>query len=276
MNIKLSNNSTRSGRLAWLAQTRSTLALCAMIGAVLATAGLLATTSARAGDSDCRDSAVFPPHSHPYGASYAEWLARDWQWLFSLPTTANPGLGTADFSANQHGEVWFLPGVFAGGTVTLTGTIPEGTALFGPVFSAEWDNVGCPYTDYTVHQLEGIVQGVWSAVTETSCTIDGVAVRGMDNPQATPYLVRTPPFSYTVASHDNIWANLFGCTCIPDGTTVYPAVACGVCVMIAPLPVGHHTIQFHVVYAGSVWQVPGVWDMTYEITVVPPGHHGHK
>jgi hypothetical protein len=91
----------------------------------------------------------------------------------------------------------------------------------------------------------------------------------MDNSQATPYLVWTPPFSYTLASHDNLDA-YFGYTCIPDGTTVYPAVACGVCVMIAPLPVGHHTIQFYVDDAGTVWTV------TYEITVVRRCDHGDK
>jgi len=239
--------------------------------AVLAATGLLATTSARTGDSDRRHPAVLPPNSHPYGASYAEWSARWWQWEFAFPTTADPALGTADFSANQHGTVWFLPGVF-GGTVTQTGTIPAGTALFGAVLAGWADNVACPtYTDYTADQLQEILQGVWSAATETSCAIDGVAVRGMDNPQATPYFVWSPPFSYTLASHDNLQANFLGNTCIPDGTTVYPAVTCGVYVMIAPLPVGHHTIQLYAVYAGSVFA-----DVIYKITVVPRRDHGGK
>ncbi len=199
------------------------------------------------------------------GASYGEWLARDWQWTFAFPADAAPGFGTAPFSANQSGKVWFLPGSF--GPTTLTGTVPEDTALFGFAYTIEEDNTACPtYTDYSVDQLIGFAETFWTQVTETSFTIDGVTVPGMENPQTTPYFVLTPPFAYTLASHDNLYANAFGEPCIPDGTTVYPTVAAGVCVMIRPLPVGHHTIQVVDVIAGASYE------LTWEITVVPRCH----
>jgi len=211
-------------------------------------------------------AAVLSPGSRPYGASYAEWSVRWWQWTLAFPATADPELGTADFSAGQSGRVWFLPPPLNGGTVTVTGTIPAGTALFGPVLDTWADNTGCPtYTDYTADQLAGFLLQTWTATTETSCTIDGVPLGGMENPQTTPYLFLSPRFSYTVASHDNLLAAVFGEPCIPDGATVFPAVAIGVYVMIAPLPIGHHTIRL-----GALVGPPGpVFDVTYEITVVP-------
>jgi hypothetical protein len=242
--------------------------LAVMLGAVLAVSGLLAaTTSARADGGDCKDSPIFPPDSHPYGASYGEWLARYWQWTFAFPVDATPdylgfgAYGTAPWSANQSGKVWFLPLSF--GSATLTGTVPEDTALCTATWTTEWDNTACPtYTDYSVEQLIGFLETEWSQVTETSVTIDGVTVRGLGNPQTTPYFVITPPFAYTLASHDNVLANAWGEPCIPDGTTVCPAVAAGQCFIIRPLPVGQHTIQFHVVGGTS-------YAITNEITVVP-------
>jgi hypothetical protein len=240
--------------------------LAVMLGAVLAVSGLLAvTTSARADGGDCKDSPIFPPDSNPYGASYGEWLARWWQWTFAFPADADPSFGTAPFSANQSGKVWFLPGSW--GLATLTGTVPENTALCSTPWCIAEDNTACPtYTDYSVDQLIGLAETYWTQVTETSCTIDGVTVPGMENPQNTPYFVVTPPFAYTLASHDNLDANLFGEPCIPDGTTVYPAVSAGECVMIRPLPVGHHTIHIVAVVGGA----SNAW--TYEITVVPRCH----
>jgi hypothetical protein len=58
----------------------------------------------------------------------AEW----WQWALSIPTSVNPltdGTGE-DCMVGQRGTTWFLAGVFTGGTVTRTCSIPQGTMLF--------------------------------------------------------------------------------------------------------------------------------------------------
>ena len=149
------------------------------------------------------------------------------------------------------------------------------------VLSTWTDNSGCPsYTDFTVPELEAQIADAWSFVTETSCTIDGVPISGLGDPQTTPFLIQASVFSYTVASHDNLLAGVYGETCIPDGTTVSPAVALGVCVMLAPLSPGHHTIHF----VGIVGPVSSPFveiDVTYNINVVaglvppPPLNDSH-
>lgn len=221
---------------------------------------------------------VIPPvaDNRPYGHTYAEWLVKWWQWSLAFPVNADPEYGTADISANQSGQVWFLPAPLGGGGGTRTGNIPAGTALFVPVLTLEADNTGCPtYTDFTAAQLAGLVEGGWSAVTATSCSIDGVAVTGMENPTNSNYLVETPPFSYSVASHDNVLANYPGFvneTCIPDGISVYPTVASGVCVLFHPLPIGSHTI--HIGAAAPAFGL--FYDVTFNITVAPCGEHGKE
>jgi hypothetical protein len=141
--------------------------------------------------------------------------------------------------------------------------------MFVPVITLEVDNTGCPtYSDFTADQLAGFAQGGWTAVTATSCSIDGVTISGMDNPQTTPYLVQTAPFGYTLAAQDNVLANYPGFvneTCIPDGTSVYPTVAIGVCVLIHPLSAGHHSIH----NGASVPAFGITYDVGFDITVGP-------
>ena len=60
----------------------------------------------------------------------AEW----WQWALSIPTSVNPQLDATgqDAVVGQHGSVWFLAGVFGGGTATRTCSVPEGTGTLFP------------------------------------------------------------------------------------------------------------------------------------------------
>jgi hypothetical protein len=237
----MKNRTKVINRILWAGRWVPALAVSALLTASVA--------PARADDGNVCSPGVIPPvvETHPYGLTYAGWLAKWWQWSLAFPVSSDPEYGTADLSAGQSGDVWFLPSPLGGGTATRTGTVPEGTALFVPVLTFEADNTGCPtYTDLTVAQLTAELAGGWSTVTATSCTIDGVAVAGLDDPTNSVYLVTTRPFSYTVAAYDNVLANypgFVGETCIPDGTTVNPTVAEGMCVMIRPLSVGTHTIQ---------------------------------
>jgi hypothetical protein len=256
--IKQSNHSPVSG--GWVPALAALALLSATVAPTLASDGVIPPVTA----------------SRPYGHTYAEWLVKWWQWSLSFPVNADPEYGTADISAHQSGSVWFLPAPLGGATATRAGTVPAGTALFVPVLTFEADNTGCPtYTHFTADQLAGFVAGGWSTVTATSCSIDGVPVSGMENPTNSIYLVQTPPFSYTVASHDNVLANYPGFvneTCIPDGVTVYPTVAEGICVLIHPLPIGPHTI--HIGASNPTFGI--AYDVTFNITVAPGSEQGEQ
>ena len=59
------------------------------------------------------DSQLVPVHAKHRGHSYAEWSARHWQWLYSLPIDEHPLFDNADCSTGQSGHVWFLGGTYA-------------------------------------------------------------------------------------------------------------------------------------------------------------------
>jgi len=246
--------------------SRTSRVLSALIG--LALLGAASSPAFAAGAGNVGNPNIMPPQSHPYDLSYAEWAARYWQWSFSFPATANPSADTAPPESAQSGPVWFLASVTGNRSVTRQMTIPSGTSLFFPALSAYWDNSGCPVnTTDSYEVMLANANAAWDfAASLTACAIDGVPVKGLDNPQTTPYRVETDLFYVTVADHNNILAATTT-PCFPDGGTI-DMVAVGAFLMIKPLPVGLHTV--HIVGAAGPLPNPFfVKDATYKITVTP-------
>jgi hypothetical protein len=235
-------------------------------GAALAAIVLLAASFSTA------SAGVIPPASLPYGLSYQEWSAKWWQWTLEQSTNHLENVGDSGICREPASHVKFLAGIYVPGTggisvETRKITIPCETPLFFPILSVWVDNSGCPaFSSFGADALAAQAEADWSAVTVTTCTVDGVPVADLSNPATTPYLVQASPFSYTTAEKDNILAGLFGEPCIPGGLTIYPAVADGVYLMLSPLPYGKHSIHFVGVVGPP--SAPFVKDdITYEITV---------
>jgi hypothetical protein len=247
------------------------------VGVLAALALLVAVASTARADGGSNDpvsarSLVFPPQSHPYGVSFQEWAARYWQRTLSLPVDA--ASYAAPLSDGQSGKVWVLAGPLGSApTGTVQFSIPEGKAMLISPLTYWVDNANCPsFTDFTVDDLRGQVAAEWTQVTETSCTIDGVTIPGLANPQDSPYLFDSTVFSYTLPDHDTYPTVLFGATCIANGTTIGGAVAEGEFLMIKPLSVGQHIIHGTDI-VGPVTSPSLVVDITYVITVTKGDCH---
>jgi hypothetical protein len=137
---------------------------------------------------------VVPPQASPLGASYGQWGARWWQWLYQTPVSASPefsapGTPTApaavDCNAGQSGRVRFIGGTYlptsttpqvARSDVYRTCTIPKGTFLFFPILNDEFDNLGCPSSNFSADEL----------VAAAATAIDDI-VPGSRRPRSTAY-----------------------------------------------------------------------------------------
>ena len=215
---------------------------------------------------------VLPPSSLPYGYSYQEWSAKWWQFYYGQSTDNMRPLGFSGICEGPASRVLFLNGAPATTTETNHVTILAGTPLFFAILAFAADNTSCPTNTFTTNSADVLadeaVAGWNGAATLTTCTIDGVAVPGLDNPTTTIYNVVSPPFSYTTAEKDNIVAVAEGEPCLPGGLTIYPAVADGVYLMLSPLSPGKHTIH-SVGVAGPLSSPFLKLDITYDITVLP-------
>ncbi|HUD83240.1 MAG TPA: hypothetical protein VMQ67_07045, partial [Candidatus Saccharimonadales bacterium] len=132
---------------------------------------------------------VLPPSSLPYGFSYEEWSAKYWQWTLGQSTNHYELVGNPDICSGPASRVRFPGPSHIGGEAihieTNHITIPAGTPLFFSVAALWNDNGNCPLTNFTTFTPAQLAEGeaqAWSAITETTCTIDGVAVDGMEDP----------------------------------------------------------------------------------------------
>jgi len=235
-------------------------------GSVLAGLLLLVTAASSAWGQ------VLPPSSLPYGLSYQEWSAKWWQFYYSQSADHLPTLGSPNICEGPASRVVFLGGEPASTTTTNRVTLLKGTPLFFAILGIQTDNTACPTNAFTTNSADVLtseaIEGWDGAATVATCTIDGTAIPGLDSPTNTIYNIVSPPFSYTTAEKNNVVAVATGDPCLPGGLTVYPAVADGVYLMLAPLAPGKHTIHY-VGVAGPLSAPFLVLDITYEITVLP-------
>ncbi len=247
--------------------------LLAALALVLATGGCTRRNGGPA--SGPADWALAPEEAH-YGASYAEWSARWWQWAYEQPRTNHPLFDEtgADAWRGQVDPVWFLGGPMAPNLTdpTLascdrTFTLPSGIALFFPIICVSWDNQECaePDTTYSLTELRAFAYEAVQNAIDLHCELDGVPL--VDSPDlagAVRYRAMAPEFSTSLPA-DNIFTQLCGEPAVP---VVYdPVTSDGVWMMIGPMPPGGHLLHF----SGTFPNVPSPYhiDATFHITVLP-------
>lgn len=233
----------------------------ARVAAGLLLAALIVGPAAAGGGN--ANSAVVPANANPHGVSYADWSARHWQWLFSMPGDEHPLADTAPPETNQTGKVWFLGGTFTSteeggiviGRAERSITIPNGTFLFFPILDVESSDV--EGNGETEAELRAASQFLADFIDPDNLflEIDGKPVTNLDK-----YRVQSPLFSIGPLPEGNVLG-------APAGTTGI-SVSDGYFVMLKPLSVGTHTLHF----GGLVDLTPVggpvfALDITYEVTV---------
>lgn len=216
-----------------------------------------------------------PADAKPFGKTYGEWSAAWWKWALPIPATEHPLFDTADCSAGQSGQVWFLGGKFCATTSqvgcnspTFTAerycSVPRGTALFFPILNADDSYVEEPpgTTELTLRtnvkswEDPGPAFMVKAAVDEWPLQPIRICSSGtFCSPE------QSPLFTFTLADHDNLFAAI-GESWVPDGASS-AAVSDGYYVLLPPLPVGKHTLTFYGMQ-GSYSA-----DIKYNITIQP-------
>jgi len=168
----------------------------------------------------------------------AEW----WQWALSIPTLVNPLLDPngSNCMVGQHGPVWFLGGVFLGGTAARTCSIPDDKWILFPVANSVNINTPniCDSPDLSIRMLRQASATVVNGVTEASAELDGKPLKNVRRVRSDVFAVSMP--------EDNIF-DAPCATATPPGVPggVYsPSVDDGLYVFLPPLDMGAHTLHF--------------------------------
>jgi hypothetical protein len=207
---------------------------------------------------------VFPPQSHPYGKSYAEWTGLSSKFNLELPLEGHPALDSNpifDASCGQSGKVWILGAPF--GTIERTSTIPAGTALLFVLLNTECSSLEPPDSGFhgdTAAEQAALAKFWSDHIGDVFFVVDGKQVGNIDN-----FRFVSPQYEFDAPTP---W--LFG-----DIGGHGTSVADGYIVMLAPLGVGEHTIHYGGAFhfaAGEVSPDPLdlTIDMTYHLTVYAP------
>ena len=199
-------------------------------------------------------------HPESFKKLSAEW----WQWALSIPTSENPQLDTTGGKCvvGQHGFVWFLAGIFGGGTVTRTCSVPANKVIYFPVINSV--NINTPNVcgqgpdNIPVEDLRALSATFIDRATNLSIEVDGEATKNLRRVQSRVFYVALP--------EDNV----FDAPCTGAGlgnvpAEIYsPAVDDGFYVRLKPLEIGNHALHFHAEGPDGFIQ-----DVTYNLTVVP-------
>jgi hypothetical protein len=198
----------------------------------------------------------------PLSELTGEW----WQWALSIPTGQNPQTDTTGqyCMIGQRGELWFLAGVWGGGIARRTCSVPEDKALFFPVINNFYNNTPSTTPDcgqggqnYDVKKLISLIKPGIDAAHDLSVGVDG---KSLNRNQLRRVL--SDPFP-TWFPADNVFGS-DACNGEPLPAGVYsPSMDDGYYVLLSPLKVGLHTLQFHA-ESGTFLQ-----DVTYNLDVVP-------
>ena len=138
---------------------------------------------------------VLPPDEPAYGATYAEWLARQTQWMLSFPASVNPATDPTGERCGygQSGPVFFLAPVFgASPQATRACTVPAGVALLLPLFGTECStDEPPPFFGRDEAELRACAAAEIEAFAPEATM--GVSLNGATVPARGRYRVQTPP-----------------------------------------------------------------------------------
>jgi hypothetical protein len=204
--------------------------------------------------ADSINPGVFSKDSSPYGIPYGEWLAKWWQWSFSIPTAQHPrdAYTPEKCTLNQEGPVWFLADQL-GGKEERTCTIPTGKAIFIPLLVGE-----CDYSIPDVKSDEALrrcaMAGNEYGVIEA--TVDGMKLKSLEQ-----YRTQSGFFNITIPE-DNIYGSRSG---------TFRALTDGFFVFLEPLPAGKHDVHLKVSVLNPVNQQFNYnADWTYHLIISQP------
>ena len=204
--------------------------------------------------ADSINPGVYSKDSKPYGIPYGDWLAKWWQWTFSIPTAQHPrdAYTPEKCAINQKGPVWFLADQL-GGREERTCTIPAGKAIFVPLLVGQ-----CDYGEPDVKSDEALrrcaMAGNEYGVIEA--TVDGIKLKNLEQ-----YRTQSGFFNIIIPE-DNIYDRRPG---------TFRALTDGFFVFLEPLPAGKHDVHLKVSVLNPVEQQYNYnADWTYHLIIANP------
>lgn len=174
------------------------------------------------------------------GKSFDEWTAEWWRWFYRAPGSTHPEFDPdgryCNVAQDPASPVFFMTGGNNGAS-TRTCPIPAGKAILFGMQNGEADNACLTMGLATAEKLRTDNQTFLDTIDRSSikATFDGCSLESRAYKQS-PF-----SFSYTVPAGDNVYLaqGVNDCKGVVD-----PAFSAGYWIMLPPLKVGQHKLDF--------------------------------
>lgn len=191
------------------------------------------------------DVEFYTKDEHPFGISYSDWVAKFWNWDFSIPidSQTNTLAGLKDNGCLMHKEnsMVMLVDTAAGGIWNQKCTISRTEGILIPIWTGECDQALKGFESYSFKQLSecaraydlGIVKGQVKVNDIPVATLDAVDYKTNIMNNVTE--VYTKQFNATVPEESHLVSERYG---------TFPAAAHGWFVFLKPLQPGDHVVYY--------------------------------
>jgi hypothetical protein len=181
----------------------------------------------------------------PFGISYSDWVAKFWNWDFSIPidpqTNVVPTLKEDGCLIHRDNSMVMLPDTALGGIWNQNCTISRNEGIMIPIWTGECsqgekDCLGKPFEElskvaraYDLGKVKGLVK------------VDNIPVATLDaldyktNVMNNVTEVYTKEFNVTVPDNSHLQVEKYG---------TFPAAAHGWFAFLKPLQPGNHTVYY--------------------------------
>ncbi len=184
-------------------------------------------------------------HESPFGVSNSDWVAKFWNWDFSIPfdSQANTLAGLKDNGCIIHREnsMVMLIDTAAGGIWKQKCIISHTEAILIPIWTGECDQALKGFEGFSFKQLSdcaraydlGIIKGQVKVNDRPVATLDAIDYKTNDMNNVTE--VYTKQFTAVVPKESHLISERYG---------TFPAAAHGWFVFLKPLQPGNYTVYY--------------------------------
>ena len=182
---------------------------------------------------------------HPFGISYSDWVAKFWNWDFSIPidSQTNTLAGLKDNGCLMHKDnsMVMLVDTAAGGIWKQKCTISRTEGILIPIWTGECDQALKGFDSYSFKQLSECARAYDLGIVKGQVKVDDIPVATLDsidyktNVMNNVTEVYTKQFDAIVPKESHLISERYG---------TFPAAAHGWFVFLKPLPPGDHVVYY--------------------------------
>jgi hypothetical protein len=182
---------------------------------------------------------------HPFGISYSDWVAKFWNWDFSISidSQTNTLAGLKDNGCLMHKDnsMVMLVDTAAGGIWKQKCTISRTEGILIPIWTGECDQALKGFDSYSFKQLSECARAYDLGIVKGQVKVDDTPVATLDaidyktNVMNNVTEVYTKQFNAIVPKESHLISERYG---------TFPAAAHGWFVFLKPLQPGNHVVYY--------------------------------